>query len=127
MRITLCGSMRYRQAFTDWNTILTLGGHTIYGNCEARCGDDECKRRLDLVHLDKIDHSDAIVVLNVDGYIGDSTLREIEWAKMKRKDIYYLENCPKDKGILGASVWMLQDLFAQKPIINITEAKAYEL
>ena len=35
--------------------------------------------------------SDAIYVINKGGYIGESTKREIEYAKKKGKQIYYLE------------------------------------
>lgn len=86
----------------------------------------EEKRRFDLVHFEKIDNSDAIVVLNVDGYIGDSTTREVEWARMKRKDVYWLENNVKGK-TLGVSIWSLQNLFEDKAINSIPEAKAYEI
>ena len=40
----------------------------------------------------KIDLSDAIFVVNVDGYIGESTKGEIEYAKQRGKEIMYLEN-----------------------------------
>ena len=40
---------------------------------------------LDKIHRKKIDISDAIYVVNIDGYIGDSTKKEIEYAKNKGK------------------------------------------
>ncbi len=49
------------------------------------------KVTLDLVHLDKILNSDAVVVINVGGYIGFSTKREIEWARMKEKAVFWIE------------------------------------
>lgn len=46
------------------------------------------------LHMKKIDLSDAIFVVNVDGYIGESVKKEIEYAKEKGKEIIYLEgNC----------------------------------
>jgi hypothetical protein len=51
----------------------------------------EIKRGLDELHLRKIDLADEILVLNVGGYIGDSTRREIEYAQSKGKRIRYLE------------------------------------
>jgi hypothetical protein len=36
--------------------------------------------------------ADAIMVVNIGGYIGSSTRSEIEYAKMKGKDIYYWED-----------------------------------
>lgn len=126
-------------AFGDWNVILTKAGHQVYTLCQNANGGsaiahdpnvtdkNEAKRRYDLVHLKKISESDAILVLNVDGYMGDSTMREIEWARMERKDVYWLENVHKDKGILGVSVWMLYNLFEDKPISSIIESKAYTI
>lgn len=46
---------------------------------------------LDEMHRQKIYMSDKIYVINVDGNIGESTKLEIEYAKEKGKDIYYLE------------------------------------
>ena len=50
------------------------------------------KITLDLVHLAKILNSDAIVVLDVNGYIGKSAAKQIEWAEIMGKEIYYLSN-----------------------------------
>lgn len=48
---------------------------------------------LDLVHLKKIMESDCILVVgkNDDGrpYVGDSTRREIRWAKMLGKGVWF--------------------------------------
>ena len=49
------------------------------------------KIRLDVLHFRKIDLSDEIFVLNVGGYIGESTSREIEYAKSTGKAVWYLE------------------------------------
>lgn len=43
------------------------------------------------MHLQKIDMADEIFVINVGGYIGESTKREIEYAFVKGKFIRYLE------------------------------------
>ena len=50
---------------------------------------------LDRQHLAKIDLADEIFVINVGGYIGDSTRREIAYAEFKGKTITYLESCKK--------------------------------
>lgn len=47
---------------------------------------------LDDMHKRKIDMADEIFVINVNGYIGDSTKSEIEYAKAKEKNIKYLED-----------------------------------
>lgn len=43
------------------------------------------------MHKHKIDMSDEIYVVNVNNYIGEDTLEEIEYAKSKGKRISYLE------------------------------------
>jgi hypothetical protein len=53
------------------------------------------KDMLDRQHLAKIDLADEIFVINVGGYIGDSTRREIAYAEFKGKAISYLEECRK--------------------------------
>ena len=96
MRITLCGSTKFKEVFIEANVTLTLKGHTVYsvscyGHAEERVYTDKQKTVLDLVHLDKILNSDAIVVLNVDDYVGESLCKEVFWARMQGKDIYWLE------------------------------------
>ena len=44
------------------------------------------------MHKRKIDMADEIFVINVDGYIGESTKSEIEYAKRTGKKVNYLEN-----------------------------------
>ena len=104
MRVTLCGSTRFEPLFHEWNHKLACAGHTVYslslfGREEKDAGKDDKKIVteqekiiLDLVHLDKILNSDAILVLNPDDYIGFSTNREIVWARMQGKRIYKYEH-----------------------------------
>ena len=53
--------------------------------------DEKTKQMLDKMHKQKIDMSDEIYVINLDGYIGESTKNEIEYAKINGKKINYLE------------------------------------
>src|SRR5258705_8474616 len=101
MRITLCGSTRFEPLFHEWNHKLAVAGHTVYslslfgreakdaGKDDKKIVTEEEKIILDLVHLDKILNSDAIVVINQDGYVGFSTAREILWARMQGKKIFW--------------------------------------
>lgn len=95
MVITLCGSTRFRAQFEKMNKKLTLEGHVVlsvgvFGHFGDRISEGE-KIMLDKIHLQKIDMSDAIYVLNVNGYIGESTKAEIEYARKHHKKIFYLE------------------------------------
>ena len=49
------------------------------------------KAKLDELHLRKIDLASEVLILNRDGYIGDSTRRELEYAKEQGRVIRYLE------------------------------------
>ena len=49
---------------------------------------------LDDMHKRKIDMADAIYVINVGGYIGESTRSEIDYATRHGKEILYLEPVP---------------------------------
>lgn len=96
--ITLCGSTKFKDEFMQQQKRLTLEGNIVisvglFGHAD---GDyktvitDEVKEMLDDIHKRKIDMSDAIFVIDVDGYIGSSTRSEIEYAKMTGKEIMYL-------------------------------------
>ncbi|SDB33931.1 hypothetical protein [Eubacterium oxidoreducens] len=50
------------------------------------------KEMLDDMHKRKIDMADSIYVINVGGYIGESTRSEIEYAKAYGKKIIFLES-----------------------------------
>ena len=95
--ITLCGSTRFKEQFLETQKRLTLEGNIVISvGLFGHCGDDEVwtpgtKEMLDNMHKRKIDMADAIYVINVGGYIGESTRSEIEYARKNGKQIYYLE------------------------------------
>ncbi len=76
---------------------LTLEGNIVISvGLFGHSGDDEVwtpgmKEMLDNMHKRKIDMADAIYVINVGGYIGESTRSEIEYALKNGKRVYYLE------------------------------------
>lgn len=102
--ITLCGSTRFREAFEEANKRLTLAGNIVISvGLFGHSGDDEVwegmsedtltetKRMLDDMHKRKIDMADEIFVINVGGYVGESTRSEIAYAKAHGKPVAYLE------------------------------------
>ena len=103
--ITLCGSTRFREAFEEANKRLTLAGNIVISvGLFGHSGDDEVwegmsedtltetKRMLDDMHKRKIDMADEIFVLNVGGYVGESTRSEIAYAQAHGKPVTYLES-----------------------------------
>ena len=67
------------------NCILT----PVYPILENYERTDEQLEKMKEAHLKRIEMSDAILVINVDNYIGSSTNLEIEYAKNLRKEIIY--------------------------------------
>ena len=102
--VTLCGSTRFKEQFYAAQKKLTLEGKIVIsvglfghaGDEEVWDGMDEgtlgrTKAMLDDMHKRKIDMADSIFVINVGGYIGDSTRSEIEYALKTGKKVEYLE------------------------------------
>ena len=95
--ITLCGSTRFKDQFLEVQKRLTLAVNIVISvGLFGHSGDDEVwtegtKEMLDDMHKRKIDMADGIYVINVGGYIGQSTRSEIEYAKANGKEVRYLE------------------------------------
>lgn len=94
--ITLCGSLKFQEIFNDVQMILERHGHACFsiGHSEhdyLEPSKDE-KEILDKVHYKKILHSDLVLVLDRNGYIGDSTRNEITFALVINKPVIYLRN-----------------------------------
>lgn len=96
--ITLCGSTRFKDEFIAEQKRLTLEGNIVISvGLFGHSGDEEVwsedtKIMLDDMHKRKIDLADEIFVINVGGYIGESTRSEIEYAIKRNKPVKYLEN-----------------------------------
>ena len=100
MVITICGSSKFKNEILAVAHDLTLQGHIVLAPCVFHHTDEEQlstedKIRLDNLHKEKINMSDAIFVVNVDNYIGESTYGEIDWANRMKKQIFFLVEPPK--------------------------------
>ena len=92
--VCLCGSSKfkneYREAdlrYTKVGTIvLTISSPQLIEDIKWSRGE---KARLDVLHMSKIDLADEVHIININGYIGESTEREIEYARMRGKTITY--------------------------------------
>ena len=93
--ITICGSMRFSNEMMKISEELELKQGYAVIQCVYNVKDQKYEgldiEILDKIHRKKIDISDAIYVVNVDGYIGSSTKNEIEYAKILGKEILSLE------------------------------------
>lgn len=94
MIITLCGSTRFKEEFERVNKELTLKGHIVISVGvfvhQGETISEYQKVKLDEIHKRKIDMSDAIYVINKNGYIGSSTQGEIEYAKETGKKVFFM-------------------------------------
>lgn len=93
--VCLCGSTRFRDAYAKAYYEEEHAGRIVLSvpcyKDDPCCKGPEDHERLDRLHLAKIDMADEILVLNVGGYVGHSTGREIGYAVAKGKRVRYLE------------------------------------
>ena len=102
--ITLCGSTKFKDDFMREQKRLTLEGNIVISvGLFGHSGDNEVwenmdegtltktKEMLDDMHKRKIDMADEIFVINKNGYIGNSTRSEIEYATKTNKKVNYME------------------------------------
>jgi hypothetical protein len=100
--VCLCGSSRFEELFHRWNKTLTLMGLTVFGlsvypsymGGRKDWYTEKQKDQLDLMHLVKIAKSDGVLFLNENGYIGESVAREIKYAALRGKDLFFLREPP---------------------------------
>lgn len=94
--ITICGSTKFKREFKIAQEDLERQGWAVFTvgffmHADNVPVSDEDKAKLDLLHLRKIEASDAIFIVNPGGYIGDSTQSEIDYARSQGKTILSLE------------------------------------
>lgn len=99
--VCLCGSTRFIEEFQAANLRETLAGNIVLSvGCNTKPDTDlmqsgtltdELKASLDDLHKRKIDLADEVLILNVGGYVGDSTKSEIQYARLHRKRVRWLE------------------------------------
>jgi len=98
--ICLCGSSRFvaEMAVIAWGFekegYIALGLHllpTEYTKAKSHLAEFEgVAKQMDALHLKKIELADEVFIVNKDGYIGESTRREIAYATELHKPIKYL-------------------------------------
>lgn len=95
--VCLCGSTRFYEVFQQVAAALTNQGFIVlapycYHHYDQTIFTDTEKQKLDNLHKAKIAKADYILIINKDGYIGESTQSEIDFAEALNKPIYYLED-----------------------------------
>lgn len=93
--VTICGSMKYQQQMQEIAGDLAVNK----GWCVLQCvyglkPDNLTSSQLATLkneHYKRIELSDAVYVVNIDGYVGDSTRQETLYAEKLGKEIIYYE------------------------------------
>ena len=92
--ITVCGSYKYKKEMTEITEKMAFLGNCMITPIDLSKQSKEAytKEQLEILgkmHKEKIRISDAILVVNVGGYLGKNTRSEIEYAKELGKEIIY--------------------------------------
>ena len=91
--ITLCGSLKFQKEMMIVAEKMALEGNCIltpvYPTLDNIERTEEQLIKLKEAHFKRIELSDAILVVNVNNYIGNSTNLQIEYAKKLEKEIIY--------------------------------------
>jgi hypothetical protein len=93
--VCICGSIRFAEEMRAANRDLTFAGAIVVAPGEAGEPGEvvtaEQKTALDALHLRKIDLADRVLVVNPGGYVGESTSREIAYARAAGKPVSFTD------------------------------------
>ncbi len=102
--VVICGSTRFIEeiAVCAWlierdEHAIVMGPHLLpwwYGVADHVADVEEVYEDIYKLHLQKIDLSDEIFVVNKDNYIGNSTSNEVQYATSKGKKIRWYQCDP---------------------------------
>ncbi|TLG76548.1 hypothetical protein [Culicoidibacter larvae] len=92
--ITVCGSLKFKNKIMQITEQMTLQGNCmlsiIYPTIQTIHTYNKADKDLfGDMHKERIRLSDAILVVNIDNYIGESTQSEIEFAQSLGKEVIY--------------------------------------
>ena len=94
--VTLCGSMRFQNEMMEIAEKLAREGecvltpvYMVTKDCEIS---EEEVKRLKLEQFKRIELANEVFVVNVDGYVGESTMAEIEFAERNGKRVRWMES-----------------------------------
>ena len=117
--VTLCGSTKFKKEFLQIAEELGENGLipisvTSFTHADGIDTPEELAAILDATHALKIMNSEGIFVINKNGYIGYSTMREIAFAAVLYKGIMFLEE-PSEPIKHMLSVLMCEDWVLYEP------------
>ena len=93
--ICLIGSSKFEEIFRKLEVDLSINGYIVlsplvYNQSGEKpgCG-QTAKKMLDLVQKEKIRQSDIVFVVDVDGYVGNSTKNQIDYSILLNKPLLF--------------------------------------
>lgn len=94
--VTMCGSTKFKEDYLRCIEELTYHGALvlfcpIFHHADGIKIPEDKVQMLRDIHMQRIRMCKAILVVNKDGYIGNSTKEEIEYATSLGKDVWYME------------------------------------
>lgn len=99
--VTLCGSLKFQKEMMEVAEKMARKGFCVltpvFPVLENDPITEEQLQKMKVAHFKRIELSDAILVVNINHYIGNSTNREIEYAQKLGKEIRYVFDL-KDRG-----------------------------
>ncbi|MFF5626898.1 hypothetical protein [Microbacterium sp. LWH10-1.2] len=96
--VCVCGSMRFAEEIRTVARELTLAGVIVLAPADADGPIPPAQKKiLDVLHLRKIDLADRVVIVNPDGYIGDSTRNELAYASSANKPVSFTHGKPTSR------------------------------
>ena len=98
--ITVCGSYKFKKEMNEITEKMALKGNCMLTPIELTKPNKEAYTKeealmIDKMHKEKIKLSNTILVVNVGGYIGNSTKSEIQYAKSLNKEVLYYTDLVK--------------------------------
>ena len=90
--VCLCGSMRFADEIRAVNRDLTMAGVIVLapGETDGEITEEQ-KAALGALHLRRIDLCDRVQIVNPGGYVGESTSREIDYARASGKPVTFTD------------------------------------
>jgi hypothetical protein len=97
--VCLCGSVSFRDAFEQAELEEALAGRIVlsvasFSPTELSAG---IRAHLDELHLRKIELADEVLILNVGGYVGKSTMRQLAFAQAIGKRVRFLNQAEGER------------------------------
>jgi hypothetical protein len=101
--VCLCGSTRFFDAFCEADFSESLAGRIVLSIAVNKAREEaffntlnaeeleKVGQQLQTLHFQKIDLADEILVINVNGYVGESATLEVKYAHQQGKPLCWLE------------------------------------